>query len=81
VQDGALVVDLKGLVEPATRGDPMQSLLWTTRSLRRLTKELANKGHKFCPTVVGDLLRGMGFRSAGQQQGARGRPASALARR
>src|SRR5688572_11734822 len=30
-QDTTLVVDLKSLVEPVTRGDPMQPLLWTTR--------------------------------------------------
>ena len=61
VQDATLVADLKSLVEPATRGDPMQPLLWTTRSLRNLTKELVGKGHKVCPTVVGDLLRSMGY--------------------
>jgi hypothetical protein len=61
VEDPTLLVDLKSLVEPATRGDPMQPLLWTTRSLRTLVKELAKKGHKVCPTVVGDLLRGMGY--------------------
>jgi hypothetical protein len=61
VEDPTLLVDLKSLVEPATRGDPMQPLLWTTRSLRNLVKELAKKGHRVCPTVVGDLLRGMGY--------------------
>src|SRR6266702_3897678 len=60
-QDATLVSDLKSLVEPVTRGDPMQPLLWTTRSLRNLANELANKGHQVCPTVVGDLLRGMGY--------------------
>jgi Rhodopirellula transposase DDE domain len=60
-QDRTLVVDLKHLVEPVTRGDPMQPLLWTTRSLRNLAEALAKKGHKVCPTVVGDLLRGMGY--------------------
>ena len=60
-QDPSILVDLKHLVEPVTRGDPMQSLLWTGRSLRNLVKELANKGHKVCPTVVGNLLRGMGY--------------------
>jgi hypothetical protein len=34
-EDPTLAADLKKLVEPATRGDPMQPLLWTTRSLRR----------------------------------------------
>ncbi len=62
IEDASLVSDLKGLVEPVTRGDPMQPLLWTTRSLRNLVRELAKKGHKVCPTVVGALLRGMGYR-------------------
>jgi Rhodopirellula transposase DDE domain len=61
IQDPTLVVDLKSLVEPVTRGDPMQPLLWTSRSLRNLAKELAKKGHEVCPTVVGNLLRGMGY--------------------
>ena len=60
-QDPTLVADLRRLVEPATRGDPMQALLWTTRSLRNLVNGLAEKGHKVCPTVVGDLLRDMGY--------------------
>jgi hypothetical protein len=56
-----LLADLKRLVEPVTRGDPMQPLLWTTRSLRNLASGLANEGHKICPTVVSNLLRGMGY--------------------
>src|SRR5258708_29947321 len=28
-QDPTLAVDLKSLIEPVTRGDPMQALLWT----------------------------------------------------
>jgi hypothetical protein len=60
-EDPTLAADLKKLVEPATRGDPMQPLLWTTRSLRNLVEELGKKGHKVCPTVVGDLLRRMGY--------------------
>src|SRR5579863_1441607 len=31
-EDPTLLVDLGRLVEPTTRGDPMQPLLWTTRS-------------------------------------------------
>src|SRR5438132_5094664 len=53
IQDPTLVVDLKRLVEPVTRGDPMQPLLWMTRSLRNLANELANKGHQVCPTRLG----------------------------
>ena len=61
VEDPTLLVDLERLVAPATRGDPMQPLSWTSRSLRILVRELATKGHKVCPTIVGDLLHGMGY--------------------
>jgi hypothetical protein len=60
-EDPTLVADLMRLVEPTTRGDPMQPLLWTTRSLRNLVNGLAAKGHKVSPTVVSDLLRDMGY--------------------
>ena len=61
LEDPTLLADLTKLVEPATRGDPMQPLLWTSRSLRNLVKELAKKRHKVCPTVVGNLLRELGY--------------------
>jgi len=60
-QDPTLLVDLKPLIEPVTRGDPMRSLLWTCRSLRHLAGALAKKGHEVCPTVVGNLLHDMGY--------------------
>ena len=60
-EDPTLAADLKSLVAPVTGGDPMRPLLWTSRSLRNLVIELAKKGHKVSPTVVGDLLRGMGY--------------------
>ena len=39
----------------------MRPLLWTNRSLRHLVAALAKEGHKVCPTVVGNLLRGLGY--------------------
>jgi len=38
IEDPTLLRDLKRLVEPSTRGDPMQPLLWT--SLRRAGRAL-----------------------------------------
>ena len=61
VEDPTLAADLKAIVESVTRGDPTQPLLWTSRSLRNLVSELAKKRHRVSPTVVGDLLRGMGY--------------------
>ena len=61
VADPTLVADLKALVEPVTRGDPMQPLLWTSLSLRNLAKGLAKQGHAVSHTVVGELLQAMGY--------------------
>jgi hypothetical protein len=49
VEDPTLLADLKDLVEPVTRGDPTQPLLWTTRSLRNLVKELGAGDTGFAP--------------------------------
>ena len=56
-----LLDDLKTLVEPDTRGDPMQPLLWTAKSLRHLVAALAEKGHDVCRAVVADLLRSLNY--------------------
>ncbi len=61
VQNPALLGDLKALVGPATRGDPMRQLLWTSLSLRKLSKELEDKGHEVCHRVVGKCLRKLGY--------------------
>jgi hypothetical protein len=44
IQDPTLVVDLKNLVEPMTRGDPTQPLLWTSRSLRKVLLRVSASG-------------------------------------
>jgi len=60
-RDPTILRDLKALVEPATRGDPMKSLLWASRSLRKLSKELVSRGHEVSHTVVGELLQRAGY--------------------
>jgi hypothetical protein len=61
VGDPSLLADLKALVEPATRGDPMAPLLWTAKSLRNLAAGLHERGHRICHNVVAGLLRDMGY--------------------
>jgi len=61
VKDPTLLTDLKLLVEPVTRGDPMTPLLWTAKSLRNLTAGLRGLGHAVCHNVVAGLLREMGY--------------------
>ena len=60
-KDPTLLSDLKDLVEPATRGDPMAPLLWTAKSLRNLAAGLTGLGHRVCHNVVAGLLREMGY--------------------
>ena len=59
--DPALLDDLLALVSPSERGDPMSSLRWTCKGLRRLAAELRAMGHKISHTVVGELLKGQKF--------------------
>ena len=60
-EDSTLLPDLKRLVEPATRGDPMRALLWTSKSLRHLSQALQAQGHSICPHTVADSLRELGY--------------------
>jgi len=61
VQDATLLADLRRLVDPATRGDPMRILLWTSKSLRHLSVALEARGHRVSPHVVADCLRELGY--------------------
>src|SRR6266705_769890 len=59
-EDSRLLSDLKRLVEPASRGDPMRVLQWTSKSLRHLSVALQGQDHSVCPHVVADCLRELG---------------------
>jgi hypothetical protein len=54
--DPALVEALDALVEPASRGDPMCRLRWTTKSTRNLAGELRARGHAVSHHSVARLL-------------------------
>jgi len=60
-EDAMLLPDLKRLVEPATRGDPMGTLRWTSKSLRHLAEALKDRRHTVCPHVIADCLRELGY--------------------
>jgi transposase len=61
VKDAMLLDDLRSLVEPSTRGDPQAALLWTAKSLRKLAAGLRELGHQISHSVVGELLRSLGY--------------------
>ncbi len=59
--DPTLLCDLQRLVDPATRGDPMSPLKWTSKSLRNLAAALRGMGHRVGHDVVGSLLKTLGY--------------------
>ena len=59
--DPRLVSDLERLVAPATRGDPMSPLLWTSKSTRKLAEALSAAGHDVSHQTVARLLTEQGY--------------------
>nr|WP_249810807.1 ISAzo13 family transposase [Bradyrhizobium sp. 17] len=59
--DPRLLDDLRSLVEPATRGDPRSPMLWTSKSLGKLTEGLGRMGHTIGRTLVGKLLHQLDY--------------------
>lgn len=57
----ALKRELRKLVESTTRGDPESPLLWTCKSVRKLSDELKKKGYIVSHTVVSALLADLGY--------------------
>ncbi len=66
--DTNLLNDLRSLVEPDTRGDPQSSLLWTCKSLTKLSRGLREMGHKIGRTLVGELLHELEYSLQGNRK-------------
>ncbi len=60
-KDPTLKEDLESLLESVTRGDPESPLLWTCKSVRKLSDELNQMGHKASHNLVAELLKDMGY--------------------
>lgn len=71
--DPGLVTALESLVDPATRGDPMSLLVWTTKSTRKLAAALSQTGHRVSDRTVARMLREMGFSLQGNAKVTEGR--------
>jgi transposase len=59
--DRTLELDLKRLVDPATRGEPTSPLIWTSKSTRKLATELQEQGHQVSYRTVARLLQKLGY--------------------
>jgi len=71
--DPQLAVQLEALVDPATRGDPMSLLVWTTKSTRNLAEALTAMGHPVSDRTVARMLQRMGFSLQGNAKVTEGR--------
>ena len=60
-KDPEIEKHLLALVEPTVRGEPQSSLLWTTKSLRKLSDELKKINFNVSHVVVGDILKANKF--------------------
>jgi hypothetical protein len=52
-----LVKAIEEIVDPATRGDPMRPLRWTSKSLDKIGEELKRQGFKVSPPTISKILR------------------------
>lgn len=60
-KDPVISTKIDSLIEPALRGEPESSLLWTSKSLRKLSAELKKQGYNISHKLVGELLKSKGF--------------------
>lgn len=62
-----LIEALEKIVSPHTLGDPMKPLLWTSKSLRAIEKEL-KKTYEVGHVTIGELLKSMGYSLQGNKK-------------
>ncbi len=60
-KDPLICSELDSLIEPALRGEPESALLWTSKSLRKLSDELKQRGFNVSHKLVGEMLKAKGF--------------------
>lgn len=56
-----LLEAVKKIVDPVTRGDPMNPLKWTSKSIRKIAAALQEQGHQAGITTVRKLLKQLGY--------------------
>src|SRR3974377_1220710 len=59
---------LRHLVDPATRGDPMGPLIWVSKSAKKLALALTSMGYRVGPDTVRAELSKLGFSRQGNRK-------------
>jgi len=60
-EDSSLISQIESIVSPHTRGDPMNPLIWTSKSLRQIESALLEKGYKVSYVSIGEILKTLGY--------------------
>lgn len=63
-----LVKVIEEIVSPHTAGDPMNPLLWTSKSLRNIAEAVNKRGYKVSHKLVGVILKKAGYSLQGNRK-------------
>ena len=67
-KDTGLIEAVRKIISPHTVGDPMNPLLWTSKSTRKLSDELKEQGYNVSYNVVNRILISEGFSLQGNKK-------------
>ena len=67
-RDATLLEDLRQLLEPATKGDPMRPLRWVSKSHAKLAAALRDMGHQISKSTVPEIAGDAAIPPAGESQ-------------
>jgi hypothetical protein len=59
---------IEEIVSPHTVGDPMNPLLWTSKSLRNIAEAVNKRGYKISHKLVGVILKDAGYSLQGNRK-------------
>ena len=66
--DPGLRPALRGLLEAATRGDPVIEVMWSSLSLREIEREMAARGHRCKKDALARMMREDGYSLQGMSR-------------
>ena len=72
-KDATLLADLDALIDTSVSGDPQSPLRWTSKSVRKLSEQLASMGHEVSHTIVAELLHAAGYSLQANRKAKEGR--------
>ena len=67
-KNNELMKAIEEIVSPHTVGDPMNPLLWTSKSLRNIAEAVNKRGYKISHKLVGVILKDAGYSLQGNRK-------------